>query len=47
GQLLLLPNHNMAPEKEKTTEMILYVDLKCRCCYKKVKKLLCKLPRTS
>nr|GEX31858.1 protein pyricularia oryzae resistance 21-like [Tanacetum cinerariifolium] len=35
----------MAPEKEKITEMILDVDLKCRCCYKKVKKLLCKLPQ--
>nr|GEW45853.1 protein pyricularia oryzae resistance 21-like [Tanacetum cinerariifolium] len=36
---------SMALEREKTTEMILYVDLKCRCCYKKVKKLLCKLPQ--
>nr|GEW20484.1 neurofilament heavy polypeptide-like [Tanacetum cinerariifolium] len=25
--------------------MILDVDLKCRCCYKKVKKLLCKVPQ--
>ncbi|GKD24586.1 pyricularia oryzae resistance 21-like protein [Tanacetum coccineum] len=35
----------MAPEKEKITGMILYVDLKCRCCYKKVRKLVCKCPQ--
>ncbi|GJW92718.1 pyricularia oryzae resistance 21-like protein [Tanacetum coccineum] len=35
----------MAPEKEKITVMILYVDLKCPCCYKKVRKLLCKFPQ--
>ncbi|KVG33796.1 hypothetical protein Ccrd_026488 [Cynara cardunculus var. scolymus] len=33
----------MAPDK--VTVMILNVDLKCSCCYKKVKKLLCKFPR--
>ncbi|KAK1409812.1 hypothetical protein QVD17_36341 [Tagetes erecta] len=35
----------MSPEKEKVTVMILYVDLKCSCCYKKVRKLLCKFPQ--
>ncbi|KAD5961962.1 hypothetical protein E3N88_13435 [Mikania micrantha] len=29
---------------EKVTVMILNVDLKCSCCYKKVRKLLCKIP---
>ncbi|KAJ9566392.1 hypothetical protein OSB04_002358 [Centaurea solstitialis] len=33
----------MAPDK--VTIMILNVDLKCSCCYKKVKKLLCKFPQ--
>ncbi|XP_024961314.1 uncharacterized protein LOC112501818 [Cynara cardunculus var. scolymus] len=33
----------MAPDK--VTVMILNVDLKCSCCYKKVKKLLCKFPQ--
>ncbi|KAL8236936.1 hypothetical protein R6Q59_018017 [Mikania micrantha] len=32
----------MAPEK--VTEMILNVDLKCSGCYKKVKKVICKIP---
>ncbi|GJV38098.1 pollen-specific leucine-rich repeat extensin-like protein 1 [Tanacetum coccineum] len=32
-------------EEEKVTVMILYVDLKCPCCYKKVRKLLCKFPQ--
>ncbi|KAK9079105.1 hypothetical protein SSX86_000775 [Deinandra increscens subsp. villosa] len=31
--------------QEKVTVMILYVDLKCPCCYKKVRKLLCKYPQ--
>ncbi|KAJ0575006.1 putative heavy metal-associated domain superfamily [Helianthus annuus] len=35
----------MSPEKEQVTVMILYVDLKCSCCYKKVRKLLCKFPQ--
>ncbi|XP_076959456.1 uncharacterized protein LOC143635516 isoform X3 [Bidens hawaiensis] len=38
----------MSPEKQdeqKVTVMILYVDLKCSCCYKKVRKLLCKFPQ--
>ncbi|KAM0021828.1 putative heavy metal-associated domain superfamily, protein PYRICULARIA ORYZAE RESISTANCE 21 [Helianthus debilis subsp. tardiflorus] len=36
----------MSPEKEQVTAvMILYVDLKCPCCYKKVRKLLCKFPQ--
>ncbi|XP_076898460.1 uncharacterized protein LOC143552039 isoform X2 [Bidens hawaiensis] len=37
----------MSPEKDeqKVTVMILYVDLKCSCCYKKVRKLLCKFPQ--
>nr|GEW85887.1 protein pyricularia oryzae resistance 21-like [Tanacetum cinerariifolium] len=43
--LVQFVNHNMVPEKEKVTVMILYVDLKCPCCYKKVKKLLCKFPQ--
>ncbi|CAH1448199.1 unnamed protein product [Lactuca virosa] len=30
---------------EKVTVMILSVDLKCPCCYKKVKKVLCKFPQ--
>ncbi|KAL4562955.1 hypothetical protein LXL04_026986 [Taraxacum kok-saghyz] len=30
---------------EKVTIMILNVDLKCPCCYKKVRKLLCKFPQ--
>ncbi|CAI9292456.1 unnamed protein product [Lactuca saligna] len=30
---------------EKVTVMILNVDLKCPCCYKKVKKVLCKFPQ--
>ncbi|KAL8241128.1 hypothetical protein R6Q59_014483 [Mikania micrantha] len=34
----------MSSEKEKVTVMILNVDLKCSCCYKKVRKLLCKIP---
>ncbi|KAD7117429.1 hypothetical protein E3N88_04697 [Mikania micrantha] len=33
----------MAPEK--VTEMILNVDLKCSGCYKKVKKVICKIPQ--
>ncbi|CAH1417601.1 unnamed protein product [Lactuca virosa] len=33
----------MAPEK--VTEMVLNVDLKCSGCYKKVKKVICKIPR--
>ncbi|XP_060186683.1 uncharacterized protein LOC132616102 isoform X6 [Lycium barbarum] len=31
--------------KEKTTTMVLKVDLQCPCCYKKTKKILCKIPR--
>ncbi|KAL8192325.1 hypothetical protein R6Q57_027510 [Mikania cordata] len=34
----------MSSEKEQVTVMILNVDLKCSCCYKKVRKLLCKIP---
>ncbi|XP_009796355.1 protein PYRICULARIA ORYZAE RESISTANCE 21 [Nicotiana sylvestris] len=30
---------------EKTTKMVLKVDLQCSCCYKKVKKVLCKFPQ--
>ncbi|XP_009591786.1 protein PYRICULARIA ORYZAE RESISTANCE 21 [Nicotiana tomentosiformis] len=30
---------------EKTTIMVLKVDLQCSCCYKKVKKVLCKFPQ--
>ncbi|KAM7525307.1 hypothetical protein LguiA_015209 [Lonicera macranthoides] len=30
---------------EKVTEMLLNVDLQCSCCYKKIKKLLCKFPQ--
>ncbi|XP_059279281.1 heavy metal-associated isoprenylated plant protein 6-like [Lycium ferocissimum] len=30
---------------EKTTIMVLKVDLKCCSCYKKVKKILCKFPQ--
>ncbi|KAI7725282.1 hypothetical protein M8C21_031956 [Ambrosia artemisiifolia] len=33
----------MAPEK--VTEMVLNVDLKCSGCYKKVKKVICKIPQ--
>ncbi|XP_076898341.1 uncharacterized protein LOC143551882 [Bidens hawaiensis] len=33
----------MAPEK--VTDMVLNVDLKCTDCYKKVKKLICKIPQ--
>ncbi|KAL8268012.1 hypothetical protein R6Q59_001810 [Mikania micrantha] len=33
----------MAPEK--ATEMVLNVDLKCSGCYKKVKKVICKIPQ--
>ncbi|XP_071709207.1 uncharacterized protein [Rutidosis leptorrhynchoides] len=33
----------MAPEK--VTEMVLNVDLKCSHCYKKVKKVICKIPQ--
>nr|GEV13429.1 fructose-bisphosphate aldolase 1, chloroplastic-like [Tanacetum cinerariifolium] len=35
----------MAPEKERINVMILYVDLKCPCCYKKVRKLIGKFPQ--
>ncbi|XP_015071626.1 uncharacterized protein LOC107015743 isoform X1 [Solanum pennellii] len=31
--------------KEKTTVMVLKVDLQCPCCYKKAKKILCKMPQ--
>ncbi|KAK4721030.1 hypothetical protein R3W88_011263 [Solanum pinnatisectum] len=31
--------------KEKTTIMVLKVDLQCPCCYKKAKKILCKMPQ--
>ncbi|XP_060186679.1 uncharacterized protein LOC132616102 isoform X2 [Lycium barbarum] len=31
--------------KEKTTIMVLKVDLQCPCCYKKTKKILCKIPQ--
>ncbi|CAI9292454.1 unnamed protein product [Lactuca saligna] len=34
----------MAPPHEKVTKMVLDVDLKCSDCYKKVKKILCKIP---
>ncbi|GAA0163223.1 hypothetical protein LIER_19139 [Lithospermum erythrorhizon] len=30
---------------EKTTVMVLKVDLQCPCCYKKIKKILCKFPQ--
>ncbi|XP_009613311.1 protein PYRICULARIA ORYZAE RESISTANCE 21-like [Nicotiana tomentosiformis] len=30
---------------EKTTVMVLKVDLQCPCCYKKAKKVLCKMPQ--
>ncbi|KAH6777243.1 Heavy metal transport/detoxification superfamily protein [Perilla frutescens var. hirtella] len=30
---------------EKVTVMVLKVDLQCPCCYKKVKKILCKFPQ--
>ncbi|XP_009795883.1 uncharacterized protein LOC107776993 [Nicotiana tabacum] len=30
---------------EKTTKMVLKVDLQCPCCYKKAKKVLCKMPQ--
>ncbi|CAL5344343.1 unnamed protein product [Camellia sinensis] len=29
---------------EKVTTMVLKVDLQCSCCYKKIKKILCKFP---
>ncbi|WMV23743.1 hypothetical protein MTR67_017128 [Solanum verrucosum] len=31
--------------KEKTTIMVLKVDLQCPCCFKKAKKILCKMPQ--
>ncbi|KAJ8562616.1 hypothetical protein K7X08_031068 [Anisodus acutangulus] len=31
--------------KEKTTIMVLKADLQCPCCYKKAKKILCKMPQ--
>ncbi|XP_031098217.1 heavy metal-associated isoprenylated plant protein 6 [Ipomoea triloba] len=35
----------MGEEAEKTTLMILNVDLQCSSCYKKVKKVICKFPQ--
>ncbi|CAA2981880.1 pollen-specific leucine-rich repeat extensin 1 [Olea europaea subsp. europaea] len=32
---------------EKKTVMVLNVDLKCPCCYKKIQKILCKIPQIS